>query len=205
MPTYVFSCKRSSQLNLSDTANRANVSFYVERKHLKYLWTLSTISAYNKLIHTLFTYVESGEWRGNKSVQIGTPRITATVRKMQRVKRYLFTARYKKSRAQRITAILSHVLTYVPRYRPGATLFPNYDADNDNEEQGEEGRRERNACEPCTYVSVNDEDYRSFLAAGEKLKASSLRAPFSPFRVQWQQKTFGAHERTVATWIHYSL
>lgn len=55
--------------------------------------------------------------------------------------------------------------------------------------RGEE-EKERDACEPCTYVSVNDEDYRSFLAAEEKLKASSLWAPFSPFHVQWRRKTF---------------
>jgi len=54
----------------------------------------------------------------------------------------------------------------------------------------EEEEEEKDACEPCTYVSVNDEDYRSFLAAGEKLKASSLWAPFSPFHVQWRRKTF---------------
>lgn len=40
-----------------------------------------------------------------------------------------------------------------------------------------EGRRWRST--PCTYVSVNDEDYRSFLAAGEKLKASRPGSLFS--------------------------
>lgn len=76
----MYSRVKDSQLNLSDT-NRANVSFYIERKHLKYLWKhthtyiLSTISAYNKLIHALFIYVKSREWRGNKSVEIETSRI----------------------------------------------------------------------------------------------------------------------------------
>lgn len=81
----------------------------------------------------------------------------------------------------------------MPCYRPGPALSPNYDDDDDGKEQEkeeEEEEEERDACEPCTYVSVNDEDYRSFLAAGEKLKASSLWAPFSPFHVQWRRKTF---------------
>lgn len=53
-------------------------------------------------------------------------------------------------------------------------------------------------------MSVNDEDYRSFLAVGEKLKAS---APGSLFSLQRPMaRDLGeAHERTEATWIHYSL
>lgn len=97
----------------------------------------------------------------------------------------------------------------MPRYRPGAALSPNYDADDADEEpvgEGQGGRKGTPAKRAPMYVRVNDGDYRSFLATGEKLKASSLRAPFTPFRVQWQQKTFEVHERTnVATWIHYSL
>lgn len=59
-------------------------------------------------------------------------------------------------------------------------------------------------CELCTYVSVNDEDYRSFLAAGEKLKASPPDSLFSlPRPVARDLRE--AHERTSATWIHYSL
>lgn len=85
--------------------------------------------------------------------------------------------------------ILSCVLTFVPCYRPGPALSPNYDDDEEKQAKEEDEEEvERDACESCTYVSVNDEDYRSFLAAREKLKASSLRPPFSPF--QWRQETF---------------
>lgn len=98
------------------------------------------------------------------------------------------------------------------RYRPGPALSPNYDDDEEDEEEDEEergeGKREREQGRlraTCTYVSVNDEDYRSFLAAEEKLKASLLRAAFPPLPRPMARDLRGAHERTDATWIHYSL
>lgn len=45
------------------------------------------------------------------------------------------------------------------------------------EEGGGGGGRDKD--DSCTYVSVNDEDYRSFLAAEEKLKASPPNSLFS--------------------------
>lgn len=70
------------------------------------------------------------------------------------------------------------------------------------EKEEEEG--DKDAYEPCTYVSVNDEDYRSFLAAEEKLKASPPNSLFSVPR-PIARNLRGAHERTDATWIHYSF
>jgi len=68
----------------------------------------------------------------------------------------------------------------------------------DAKEEKEGGKRD--GCEPCTYVSVNDEDYRSFLAAGEKLKASSLSGlPFLPSAVQWRRETFAERTSEPAT------
>ena len=96
------------------------------------------------------------------------------------------------------------------RYRPGTALFPNYDADDDDaDDEEQEEEREKGGKGRLRAVHLRERKRRGlskFPRCWEKLKASSLWAPFSPFRVQWQQKTFGAHERTnVATWIHYSL
>lgn len=53
------------------------------------------------------------------------------------------------------------------------------------------GRGDKDAYEPCTYVSVNDEDYRSFLALPRKSLRLLLRTPFSPSRVQQQGTLVG--------------
>lgn len=109
-----------------------------------YEHTLSTISAYNKLIHALFTYVEKPRVTQKQicpNRNVGDLPATNQNAKSLMISFYSKIYTYIKERVPswRITAILSRIITYVPRYRPGVALSPNYD--DDNEEQKEEGRR----------------------------------------------------------------
>jgi len=104
--------------------------------------------------------------------------------KIQRVKCYFFIVTCKRSRAQlmnngdfivrfKLTCpVIDLALPYPPITTPTTTTTT-----KNTRRKGK--REERDACEPCTYVSVNDEDYRSFLAAGKSLRLLS-GLPFLP-------------------------